>query len=298
MSAVSTPRPEAAASGGAGRAGRRRRRSGVVDKPRWLALVTGATLLFLSAPLVVIAVFSFNSSSSLSDFDKPSLRWYQTLAENDGIQESLVTSLTIAGATTLLALALGTGLAFAFTRGKKRVTRPIQATTLMTLVTPEIATAIGLLTLFTTMGVPLSTTTLILGHVTFALVYVTVIVGGRLQLLSRDLEEAGMDLGATELQTFRLVVLPQLAPALAGAGLLVFVLSFDDFVTSLFLSGTEVAPLPVRIYGMLRFGLTPEVNAIGTLMMVASVGLGVVGLWAVNRRGRRRFSVTDSHTTV
>lgn len=273
---------------------RRRRRSAVVDRPRWLALVTAATLLFLGAPLIVIALFSFNSSASLSDFDKPSLRWYQELVENPDIKASLFTSLTIAAATTAIALVLGTGLAYAFSRGKRRVTKPIEGATLTTLVTPEIATAIGLLTLFTTIGVRLSLLTLVLGHVTFTLVYVTVIVGSRLRTITRDLEEAGMDLGATEFQTFRLVVLPQLAPALAGAGLLAFVLSFDDFVTSLFLSGTEVSPLPVRIYGMLRFGLTPEVNAIGTLMMVASVGLGLVGLWAINRRSRRRPSRKSS----
>lgn len=256
------------------------------ERPVFLWLITGAVLFFMAIPLIVVMVFSFNASESLSSFEGTSLRWYEQVFSNEDIRQSLWASIEIALATTLIAVPLGTGLAFAFVRGRKRPTKPVEAVSLMTLVTPEIATAIGLLTLFSFVNMDLSKTTVILGHVTFSMAFVMVVVRSRLMSLTRDLEEASMDLGASPLTTFRLVVMPQLGPALAGAALLVFVLSFDDFVTSLFLSGPDTSPLPLRIYGMLRFGLTPEVNAIGTLMMVGSIGLGLVGLWFTRRKHR------------
>ena len=113
----------------------------------------------------------------------------------------------------------------------------------------------------------LSLQTIILGHITFSISYVTVIVRARLSLLNREVEEAAMDLGATELGALRLVTLPALYPAIAASALLVFVLSFDDFVTSVFTSGAGTSPLPVRIYSLLRVGVSPEINAVGTTMI-------------------------------
>jgi ABC-type spermidine/putrescine transport system permease subunit II len=240
----------------------------------------------MAIPLVVVTLFSFNASESLSSFEGTSLRWYEQVFSSETIRESLWASIEIALVTTLIAVPLGTGLAFAFVRGRRKVVRPVEGVSLLTLVTPEIATAIGLLTLFSFVNTDLSKTTVVLGHVTFSLAFVMVVVRSRLVTIARDLEEAAMDLGASPLATFRLIVVPQLAPAIGGAALLVFVLSFDDFVTSLFLSGPDVSPLPLRIYGMLRFGLTPEVNAIGTIMMVLSIGIGLTGLWFTRRRHR------------
>ena len=260
-------------------------------RPRWLLLVSGLTLLFLALPLVVIVTFSFNSSKSLSSFESFSTRWYVESFTNEDVIASLTASITIALVTTLVAVALGSALAFAFVRHRqRRAVRTVESVSLMTLVTPEIATAIGLLLLFSTIGIPLSNWTVILGHITFSLMYVAVVVGASLRLVRTDLEEAARDLGATAPETLRLIVLPQVLPAVAGAAMLVFVISFDDFVTSVFLSGSEVAPLPVRIYGMLRYGLTPEVNALGTSMMLASVVIGLAGIWIVNRRTSTRQS--------
>ena len=138
---------------------------------------------------------------------------------------------------------------------------------LLPLITPEIVTAVGLLLLFGQVKMELSTQTIILGHITFSISYVTVIVRARLSLLNREVEEAAMDLGATELGALRLVTLPALYPAIAASALLVFVLSFDDFVTSVFTSGAGTSPLPVRIYSLLRVGVSPEINAVGTTMI-------------------------------
>lgn len=247
--------------------------------PAGLAVIVGFTLVFLDLPLLVIMLFSFNSSKSLSDFTGFSIRWYHQAATNPEVISALLLSLVVAAAATAVAVAIGTALSFGFVYGSRRLARPIEAVTLSTLITPELATAVGLMTLFVTLKVPLSTGTLIIGHATFTMVYVTVLVGNRLRTLNPALEEAAADLGAGRLRVFRTVVLPQLRSSIAGSAALAFVLSFGDFVTSVFLTGTEVAPLPVRIYGMLRFGLTPEINAIGTAMVLLTVSIGVVGVW-------------------
>jgi len=134
----------------------------------------------------------------------------------------------------------------------------------------------------------LGSTTIALGHVTFSIAYVTVIVRARLLGIGSELEEGAMDLGATELQGLRLVVLPLLWPAIVGAAMLVFLLSFDDFVTSFFTAGVGTPPLPLLIYGMIRFGITPEINAIGTLMMAVTILLGVAGVFLIQFRGTGR----------
>lgn len=247
--------------------------------PIGLGVVVAATLIFLDLPLIVIVLFSFNSSQSLSDFEGFSTRWYRQAAGNPEVLSALGLSVTVAAAATVIAVVLGCLLSYGFTYGRRRITKPVEAVTVSTLVTPELATAVGLMTLFATAQVPLSTLTLIIGHSTFVLVYVTVLVGNRLRALDPRLEEAAADLGAGRLRTFATIILPQLRSAIVGAAALAFVLSFGDFVTSVFLSGTEIAPLPVRIYGMLRFGLTPEINAVGTAMIAITVLLGVLGLW-------------------
>lgn len=247
--------------------------------PAHLIIVVLFVLLFLDAPLVVIMLFSFNSTKSLSEFTGFSTRWYEQAAANPDVVSALVLSMGVAAMAAAIAVCLGTALAYAFVYGPRRKTRVIEGMTLSSLVTPELATALGLMTLFTTLLVPLSTTTLVVGHATFTIVYVTVLVGNRLRTLDPSLEEAAADLGASRIRTLTTVVLPQLRSSIVGAAALAFVLSFGDFVTSVFLSGNEIAPLPVRIYGMLRFGLTPEINAVGTAMVVLTVVLGITGLW-------------------
>lgn len=248
--------------------------------------VTGATLAFLLVPVVVVAVFSLNSHDSLTTFGHPTLDWYRKLAGDSNLLSSVKASIGIAAATTAIAGALGTLLAFGLVRGRTRWARPTEGALLLTLVSPEVATAMSLFVLFTSISIPLSLRTVLLGHVTFSIVYVTIIVRARMADLRRDVEEAARDLGASELATLRLVVLPQLLPTLVGAGILVFVLSFDDFVTSYFMAGTGVSPLPVFIYGMIKFGVSPEINAVGTVMMGSTIVLGITGFLLVGSRRR------------
>jgi spermidine/putrescine transport system permease protein len=266
------------------RAYRRRIRAG---RPV-LWLVTGLTGLFLILPVIVVVVYSFNSQKSLTSFGHPSLRWYTGLVHDTAVLASIRVSLEVALVTTAVASVLGTLLAFGLSRSRTGWSRPTNAILLLTLVTPEIATATSLFLIYTTqLHVSLSIITITAGHITFSLVYVTVIVRTQLAGLRRETEEAARDLGCSEMQTLRLVVLPQIRAAVAGAALLVFVLSFDDFVTSLLTTGVGTPPLPVYIYGMIKFGLSPQINAIGTLMVAVTTVLGITGMFLLAVRSRR-----------
>jgi ABC-type spermidine/putrescine transport system permease subunit II len=267
-------------------------RSGGVDRPRFLWVVTGLTLAFLFTPLVVVAVYSFNSSESLTSFDGASLRWYRTFFNDSDLLASLRLSLVIATVASIASVVLGTLVAVGIRRGSRKVGAPTNASVFLRVLTPETATGVALLLMFTQAGISLSTTTVIISHTVLCLAFVAVVVGSRLALLNPEVEEAAMDLGATRLQAFRLAALPVLWPSIVAAGLLAFVLSFDDFITSFFTSGVGVPPLPVRIYGMLKFGVTPVVNAIGVLMLLATalaVGLALLLTAQVRRLRSNQF---------
>ena len=269
---VPAPRPRRQPS--AGRAG--------------LWLITAITTTFLLLPVAIVVLYSFNSRPSLSAFGHPSLRWYTALAHDSAVLASVRVSLEVAVLTTVVATVVGTLLAFGLTRSQTRWSRPTNGILLLTLVTPEIATAMSLFLIYTTqLHVTLSILTITASHITFSLVYVTVIVRTQLTGLRRDIEEAARDLGCSELETLRLVVLPQLRSAIVGAALLVFVLSFDDFVTSYLTSGVGTPPLPVYIYSMIKFGLSPEINAIGTLMVAVTAVFGITGVFLLGFRARR-----------
>jgi ABC-type spermidine/putrescine transport system permease subunit II len=270
--------------------GRRPRPRRGFDQPRFLAVFTALVFVYLFAPILVVFLFSFNSKRSTQIFGSLSLTWYQQLLNDPAMKDSLSASVEIAFVTMLVATALGTLLAFGLVRARSRANRPTDVLMLTNLVSPEIVTAIALLLVFTQLGLTLSLTTVILGHITFSIAYVTIIVRGRLATFNTEVEEAALDLGATNLQAIRLVTLPLLWPAIIASGMLVFVMSFDDFVTSYFTTGVGVAPLPVRIYSMIHFGVTPEINAVGTLMMVITISIVLVALALYARQQRARLA--------
>jgi ABC-type spermidine/putrescine transport system permease subunit II len=206
------------------------------------------------------------------------------------MKDSISASVEIALVTMVVSTVLGTLLAFGLVRARSRLNRPTDVLMLLNLVSPEIVTAIALLLIFYQLGLSLSLITVILGHITFSIAYVTIIVRGRLVSFNTEVEEAALDLGATNLQAIRLVTLPLLWPAVIASAMLVFVMSFDDFVTSYFTSGTGVAPLPVRIYTMIHFGVTPEINAVGTLMMVVTISIVLLALAVYARQQRARLA--------
>jgi spermidine/putrescine transport system permease protein len=257
------------------------------DRPRFLKVYMGLFFLLSFAPIALVVLFSFNSSRSLQDFQGFSLRWYETFFESESLRDSLVASLQIALATMLIGTILGTMLAYGLVRARTRLSSSFNVLMLVPLVTPEIVAGVSALLLFTQIGLDLSLTTIILAHITFSISYVTVVVRARLVSINREVEDAAMDLGATRLQTFRLVTLPALWPAVLAAGLLVFALSFDDFVLSFFTTGESPQPLPVRIWSEIRFGVRPTINAIGTFMLVVSVVTIGLALLLPRLLGRR-----------
>lgn len=271
------------------RAERRAQRRRDFDRPRFLKLVLAAFLVWTFAPIAVVVLFSFNSTVSLQNFEGFSTQWYSDFFGDAQLRESLFVSLEIALVTMLVATTLGSLLAFGLVRARNRLSPVTNTMMLIPLVVPEIVAGVTALLLFTQIGMQLSVTTIMLAHITFSISYVTVIVRGRLAALNREVEEAAMDLGATRVQTLRLVVLPELWPAILAAGLLIFALSFDDFVLSFFTTGETPQPLPVRIYSSIRFGVTPTINAIGTLMLLvslATIGLALALPRLLGRRGQ------------
>jgi spermidine/putrescine transport system permease protein len=249
---------------------------------RALRLYTAAFYAFMFLPLVVVVLFSFNSVRSLQNFDGFSFEWYRAFWDNDSLRGSLIASLQIALATMVVATVLGTLLAFGLVRARTRFSASANVLMLIPLVTPEIVAGVSAFLLFTQIGLRLSLLTIIIAHITFSISYVTVVVRARLASLNPEVEQAALDLGASRIQTLRLVVLPALWPAVLAAGLLVFALSFDDFVLSYFTTGESPQPLPVRIWSAIRFGVTPTINAIGTLMLVISLA-AVAGALVLQR---------------
>ena len=252
---------------------------------RALRLYTAAFYAFMFMPLVVVVLFSFNSIRSVQNFDGFSLEWYTAFWDSESLRGSLIASLQIALATMIVATVLGTLLAFGLVRARTRFSASANILMLIPLVTPEIVAGVSAFLLFTQIGLRLSLLTIIIAHITFSISYVTVVVRARLASLNPEVEQAAMDLGASRWQTFSLVVLPALWPAVLAAGLLVFALSFDDFVLSYFTTGESPQPLPVRIWSAIRFGVTPTINAIGTLMLLIS--LAAVAAALVLQRERR-----------
>jgi len=260
-------------------------------KPALAVAVTVVFFAWLYLPIVAVALFSFNDTKSLSAFTGFSTMWYVDFFHNDALLESLVASLGIALVAALGSLLLGTMLALGLERVRSRRGRVIGAITLLPLVTPEIVTGVAALVVFTGVGLKLSLGTVVLAEITFSIAYVTVIVRGRLASIPLEVEEAARDLGCTPWQALRLVTLPTLLPALIASGLLVFALVFDDFVLAFFTTGVDPQPLPVRIYSSIRFGVSPAINAVGTLMLAVSAVLIVAALWLPRLFNRRSSSL-------
>jgi ABC-type spermidine/putrescine transport system permease subunit II len=256
----------------------RRRRRSVEGKPRLAVAFTVLFFALLYLPIIIVVLFSFNSRKSLSYFESFSTRWYVQFFNDDQLISSLKASLFISTITMLGALALGVMLAIALERVRSRPARVVGTVSLIPLVTPEIVTGVAALLFFTGLGIKLSLATVILAEITFSISYVAVIVRGRLAALSGEYEEAARDLGCTPFQAVRLVVLPAILPALIASGLLIFALTFDDFVLAFFTTGVDPQPLPVRIYSEIRLSISPAINAVGTCMMLVSAVLLIVAV--------------------
>jgi len=270
-------------------------RSGAARTPRFLAFFTGAYILWSLVPVAIAVLFSFNSGRSRSTWQGFSLRWYYSdpfgsVWNDESLRNALRNSLVLAVLSILIATPVGVGLALGLTRWRSRPAKVANGVLLLPLVTPELVVGTALFLVITNgySFMDLGRTAQLVGHVTFSLTYVVIVVRSRLLSIGPDLEEAARDLGATSLQAVRLIVLPLLTPAIFAAGVLVFATSIDDFVvSSLLSSGSGTETVPVKIYGSVRGGATPALNALATIMLAASM-LALVGVFVIMRLMRRR----------
>jgi len=250
---------------------------------RLLGLYAAGFYAFLHLPLVILAVFSFNASR-FTVWEGLSLRWYQAAFQDAQLAEATLNSLIIAAVATLFSTLIGTLCAYGLW---KRAAPVLAGSLYLTLVTPEIVTGVALLAwfqlVFRQVGFQLGLHTVILAHVSFSVAYVVVVVLARLRTMDATLEEAAMDLGATEWGAFGRVTLPALAPGIAAAALLAFTLSFDDYVITSLVAGVDSETLPMVIYALARRGANPAINAVSTMIVV---GLGTLVLAAERLRAR------------
>lgn len=236
---------------------------------RALAAYAVFAYAFLHVPLLILAVFSFNQSR-FTVWQGFSLHWYSALLHDSDLLESAANSLIIAAVSTVLATVLGTLAAYGLW---KRASGWISGSLYLSLVTPEIVTGVSLLAFFQWtfrfLHLRLGMHTVILAHVGFSLAYVVVVVIARLRSFDPALEEAALDLGATEFTAFRKVTVPYLAPAIAAAAMLAFTVSIDDYVITSLVAGVDSQTLPMVIYALARRGVNPMLNAVSTIIVTA-----------------------------
>jgi spermidine/putrescine transport system permease protein len=250
---------------------------------RWLAAASVADLLFLYLPIAVLIAFSFNASRFSASWQGFTLQWYRALAVDESLLAALQNSLIVASVSTVVAILLGLGVALGLHRqaalGLERTTGLLEGALLLPLIIPEVMMGVALLLFFVLIKLPLGLVTIILGHITFNLPVVVIILLARLRKLDPALEEAAQDLGATRWQAFRRVTLPLLMPALVGGMLMVFTLSLDDFIVTFFTAGPGSTTLPLKVYSMLKTGFSPVINALSTILVLVSMGLLALALF-------------------
>ena len=261
--------------------------TGALDYARrpLIRLWVGAVALFLYAPLVALIVFSFNDSKRTILWKGFTLGWYAKLLADTDLLLAFGNSLAIAAISTAVSLVLGTLTAVLLQRFRFPGRALFEGALALPIVVPEICLGVAFLVFFTSVipwptGLPwpLSLGAIAIAHVSFSFSFVALVVRARLASFDRALEDAARDLGAPPWRILTDIVLPHLKPGLIAGGLLAFTLSLDDFVITFFTSGPDTATFPVKVYSMVRFSVTPEVNAASTLLIVVTVGLTFLAL--------------------
>jgi len=255
--------------------------------------------LFIYLPIILIAVYSFNSNPiNMMVWKDFTFDWYRTIfglsaavtedtmyvESTDQLIRALENSLIVALTTTTIATVLGTATAIALHRFRFRLRQFYQGIMFLPMLMPDIVLGIALLIFFVGSGIKLSVVTIIIGHCTFLISYVFIVVSARLSGMDNALEEASADLGANEWITFRRVTLPLIMPGVIGGALLAFIISMDDLVITYFIAGVDSTTLPLFIYGMVRRGVKPEINAIASLILLFSFVVASLGLYFRSRQ--------------
>lgn len=249
-------------------------------------LISLAVILFLWSPLVIVAVNSVNRNALLVRWEGFTTSWYHQAVNNPDVRSGLRSTMVVALATTALSLVLAVTGSLWWRRAGTRGRRLFDGVTYLRIMLPEVVFATALFLVFTRLHLQLGTVAVIVGHTVWNSAYATLIVQARAASLDPALEDAAADLGASPWRAFRRVTVPSLMPAIVAAGLLAFTFSFDDVVTSYFLNGTSSPTLPVVILSMIRFRVSPEINAIGMLVMLFTVTMFAVAFVAASGLGR------------
>ncbi|WP_353227482.1 ABC transporter permease [Novosphingobium sp.] len=268
-------------------AGRKHREVAPLDYAgRWsLRAWVAGVVVFLYLPLASLVLFSFNDSRRTIRWEGFTTDWYGRLAHDDALISAFANSLTIAAVSTLVSVVLGAMAAIALWRYRFIGKGVFDGMVTLPIVVPEICMGVAMLVFFGTIMPwprdlvwPFDLGAIIIAHITFSFPFVTVVVRARLASFNREMEEAARDLGASELRAFFDVLLPHVRPALVSGALLAFTLSLDDFVITFFTAGPNTVTFPVKIYSMVRFSVTPEVNAASTVLMAITVLLTLIGM--------------------
>jgi spermidine/putrescine transport system permease protein len=248
----------------------------------------GVVLAFLYLPIAVLVVLSFNESGLPTAWGGFALTWYRDLLANTELMQAIVNSLIVAVAVTAISTVLGTLLAVGLHRTVR--SRVLDAVLFLPAVIPDIVLAIAILIFFNLLRVTLGLHTIVLAHVVFGMVFVAAIVRTRLGYFDRHIEEAAGDLYATPIQAFVKVTLPVIMPGVIAGALVAFTLSVDEFVIAFFNSGPTSITFPIRVYSMIRFGVTPVINAVATIVIVFSLIVVFVALRLSRPRGGSSMS--------
>ncbi|MGL9733625.1 MAG: putrescine ABC transporter permease PotI [Symbiopectobacterium sp.] len=267
----------------------------VVRSPwRTLILVIGFT--FLYAPMLMLVIYSFNSSKLVTVWAGWSTKWYSALFRDSVMMTAVALSLTIAAASATMAVVLGTLAAVVMVRfGSFRGSNGFAFMLTVPLVMPDVITGLSLLLLFVALGHAIGwpsergMLTIWLAHVTFCTAYVAVVISARLRELDRSIEEAAMDLGAAPLKVFFIITVPMIAPALVSGWMLAFTLSLDDLVIASFVSGPGATMLPMLVFSSVRMGVNPQINALASLILLVVGVIGLIAWWFMARAEKQRI---------
>jgi len=247
-----------------------------------VSLTLGFAFLYL--PMIILVIYSFNDSKLVTVWAGFSTKWYGELLQNEAFLDAAWVTIRVAVASSTIATVLGTMAAYVLVRAGRFHGRTLFSGMIYApLVMPEVITGLSLLLLFIGIGLDRGIVTIILAHTTFSMCYVSVVVSSRLVSFDQSLEEAALDLGCTPFAAFRLVTLPIIAPAVISGWLLAFTLSLDDLVIASFTAGPSATTLPIKIFSAVRLGVSPEINALSTIM-IGIVTVGVITASLVSKR--------------
>lgn len=270
------------------------RSRGPLDYSRrlWMRITLWLSFAFLYAPIAILVIYSFNDSRRNIVWRGFTLKYYERAWNNDSLIQAFTNSLAIAFFSTLFSVLLGMLTAVLLWRFRFPAKAPFEGTVSLPIIIPEICMGVAMMAFFTRIGWPvdlpwpLNLGAITIAHISFSFPFVAMVVRARLARFNRELEEAARDLGASEWQAFRDVLLPYMKPGLIAGALLAFTLSLDDFVITFFTAGPETVTFPVKVYSMVRFSVTPEVNAASTVLLLITLVLTTTAILLQNRSGR------------